>query len=86
MYNYSTLGLLFYNLHYLISFFFSQLVAKQKLGAIINREGISMKKFILPLCLFIFGLAIAHFFFGVDVEGLAEGFIDFLSDILDGPG
>jgi hypothetical protein len=44
-----------------------------------------MKKLILPLCVFIFGLAVAHFFFGVDVEGLAEGFIDFLSDILDGP-
>jgi len=44
-----------------------------------------MKKIILPLCVFILGLAVAKFFFGVDVEGLAEGFIDFLLDILDGP-
>lgn len=44
-----------------------------------------MKKFILPLCVFILGMAIAKFFFGVDVEGLAEGFVDFLLDLLDGP-
>ena len=44
-----------------------------------------MKKLILPLCVFILGMAVAKFFFGVDVEGLAEGFIDFLSDLLDGP-
>ena len=45
-----------------------------------------MKKIILPLSAFIIGLAVAQYFFGVDVEGLAEGFIDFLADILDGPG
>ena len=45
-----------------------------------------MKKIILPLCIVILGLAVAKFFFGVDVEGLTEGFIEFLTDILDGPG
>jgi hypothetical protein len=45
-----------------------------------------MKKVILPLSVFIIGLAVANYFFGVDVEGLAEGFIDFLADLLDGPG
>ena len=45
-----------------------------------------MKKFILPLVVAVLGLAVAKFFFGVDVEGLFEGFIDFLSDLLDGPG
>jgi len=44
-----------------------------------------MKKFILPLCVSIIALAVAKYFFGVDVEGLAEGFLDFLLDILDGP-
>jgi hypothetical protein len=32
------------------------------------------------------GLFIAYYFFGVDIEGLTEGFIDFLADLLDGPG
>lgn len=45
-----------------------------------------MKKIIPPLCVFILGLAVAKFFFGVDIEGLAEGCIDFLTDIFDGPG
>ena len=45
-----------------------------------------MKKYILPLGLFIAGLAIAHFFFGLDVEGLIEGTLDYLGDILNGPG
>ncbi len=45
-----------------------------------------MKKIILALCIFILGLAAAKIFFGVDVEGLFEGFIDFISGILDGPG
>jgi hypothetical protein len=45
-----------------------------------------MKKIILPLCVSILGLAVAKFFFGVDVEGLADGFVDFLADILNGPG
>ena len=45
-----------------------------------------MKKIILPLCIFSLGLAVAKFFFGVDIEGLAEGCFDFLTDILDGPG
>ena len=44
-----------------------------------------MKKFIFPLCIFILGLAVAKIFFDVDVEGLAEGFVDFLAELLDGP-
>lgn len=45
-----------------------------------------MKKIIWPIIIFILGLAAAQFFFGVDVEGLTDGFVDFLSDLLDGPG
>ena len=45
-----------------------------------------MKKFIFPLCVVILGLAAAKYFFDVDIEGLVEGFLDFLADILDGPG
>jgi len=45
-----------------------------------------MKKFMFPLIVFILGLAAAQYFFGVDIEGLAEGTIDFLAEILDGPG
>ena len=44
-----------------------------------------MKKIIFPLCIFILGLAVAKFFFGVDVEGLAEGFVDFLANLFGGP-
>lgn len=61
-------------------------LANQQLDVIVSREGIVMKKIIFPLSVLILGLAVAKFFFGVDVEGLAEGFIDFLSDILNGPG
>ncbi len=45
-----------------------------------------MKKILLPMCVVILGLAVAKYFFRVDIEGLAEGFIAFLSDIFDGPG
>lgn len=45
-----------------------------------------MKKFIVPIIIFACGLFIAYYFFGVDVEKLAEGFIEFLTDLLDGPG
>lgn len=45
-----------------------------------------MKKIIIPVTIAACGLFIAYYFFGVDVEGLTEGFIDFLSGILDGPG
>lgn len=45
-----------------------------------------MKKIIWPLILLAAGLAVAQFFFGVNVEELAEGFFDFLTGILDGPG
>jgi len=45
-----------------------------------------MKKTIIALIVFSIGLAIAQYFFDVDVEGLAEGTLDFLSEILDGPG
>lgn len=44
-----------------------------------------MKKLILPIIVFLLGLAVAQQFFGVNVTGLTEGFIDFLADILDGP-
>lgn len=45
-----------------------------------------MKKVILPVLVFIIGLAVAKIFFHVDIEGLAEGFFDFLKDLFDGPG
>ena len=45
-----------------------------------------MKKLIVPIIICAFGLFIAYYFFGVDIEGLTEGFIDFLTDLLDGPG
>ena len=45
-----------------------------------------MKKLVLPLCVFILGLAAAQLFFGVDVADLARGFWAFLADLLDGPG
>jgi hypothetical protein len=44
-----------------------------------------MKKFVLPICIFIGGLAIAQFFFGLDIEGLIEGTIEYLGEIIDGP-
>jgi hypothetical protein len=45
-----------------------------------------MKKIFMALCVFILGLTAAKMFFGVDVEGLFEGFFEFLADIFDGPG
>ena len=45
-----------------------------------------MKAITWPVILFALGLAIAHFFFDVDVERLLEGFAGFVADILDGPG
>jgi hypothetical protein len=45
-----------------------------------------MKKIIFPLCIVILGLAAAKYFFDVDIEGLTEGFLDFLAGILDGSG
>jgi len=51
-----------------------------------NQHGRSLlKKVILPLMVFILGLFIAKQFFGIDVEGLAEGFIDFLSNLFVKP-
>lgn len=44
-----------------------------------------MKKTIIALIVFSIGLAIAQYFFGVDIEGLAEGTLAFLAEILDGP-
>ena len=44
-----------------------------------------MKKTIIALIVFSIGLAVAQYFFDVDVEGLAEGTLTFLSEILDGP-
>lgn len=45
-----------------------------------------MKKLIVPIIVCAFGLFIAYYFFDVDIEGLTEGSIDFLAEILDGPG
>jgi len=45
-----------------------------------------MKKLIVPIIICVFALFIAYYFFGVDIEGLTEGTIDFLAEILDGPG
>lgn len=45
-----------------------------------------MKKIVLPLCLFIAGLAVANVFFGVDIKELADGFFDFLADLFGRPG
>ncbi len=44
----------------------------------------NMKKIALPVIVFVVGLVIAKLFFGVDVEGLTEGFLDFLGNILKG--
>ena len=40
-----------------------------------------MKKMILPAAVFILGLAIVHYFFGVDVPDLFRGFGKFLADL-----
>ena len=45
-----------------------------------------MKKTIIALIVFSIGLAVAQYFFDVDVEGLAEGMLSFLVEIFDGPG
>ncbi len=45
-----------------------------------------MKKTIWALIIFILGLAVAQYFFGVDVERLLEGTINFLTNIFKGPG
>lgn len=44
-----------------------------------------MKKIIIPGIIFICGLAIAKYFFDVDIEALFEGFMDFVAGVLDGP-
>lgn len=43
-----------------------------------------MRKIIFPLLAFAAGLLVADHFFGVDVEGLFEGFGNFVADILKG--
>lgn len=45
-----------------------------------------MKKLVVPVALCAFGLFIAYYFFGIDIESLTKGFIDFIAEILDGPG
>jgi len=40
-----------------------------------------MKKLLLPLTIFVLGLAIADVFFGVDVRELFQGFGQFLADL-----
>ena len=44
-----------------------------------------MKQTIVALIVFFLGLVIAQYFFGVDVEKLVEGSINFLTDIFTGP-
>lgn len=43
-----------------------------------------MKKLILPLIVFVLGLAVAQYFFDIDVEELFKGFGSFVADILKG--
>ena len=43
-----------------------------------------MKKIVLPIVIFVCGLVVAQFLFGVDIVGLTEGFIKFLGNILKG--
>lgn len=46
-----------------------------------------MKKLFLPFIFLVaIALLVAKFFFNIDVEGLFEGFLDFLGELLDGPG
>jgi len=45
-----------------------------------------MKTIVWPIIIFVAGLLIAHFLFGVDIERLAKGFFDFVSGILRGRG
>ena len=40
-----------------------------------------MKKLLLPLTVFVFGLFIAYYFFGIDVTDLFQGFGKFLKDL-----
>jgi hypothetical protein len=44
-----------------------------------------MKKLIWPLLAVTLALFIAHYVFNIDLEKLTKGFIDFVTDILDGP-
>ena len=60
-------------------------LVKQWHDDIVQLERILMKKTIIALIVFSIGLAVAQYFFDVDVEGLAEGTLTFLSEILDGP-
>jgi len=45
-----------------------------------------MKKLVLPLTVFVAGLLIAHYMFGVDIPEMFEGFGKFIADILKGGG
>ena len=60
-------------------------LVKQWHDDIVQLGRILMKKTIIALIVFSIGLAVAQYFFDVDVEGLAEGTLTFLSEILDGP-
>ena len=40
-----------------------------------------MKKMILPAAVFILGLSLAHYVFGIDVPELFRGFGQFLADL-----
>lgn len=45
-----------------------------------------MKVIAWPIILVIIGMVIAQYFFDIDIERLFEGFVDFITTILDGPG
>ena len=45
-----------------------------------------MKKYVIAFCVFIGGLAVSQYFFGLDIESLIEGTLDYLGEILYGPG
>jgi hypothetical protein len=47
---------------------------------LVCQEG-TMKKLLLPLAVFCLGLAIADYFFGVDIPGLFAGFGEFLKNL-----
>lgn len=49
-------------------------------------KDVAMKHIVLPLAAIIVGLAAAEYLFGIDIERLFEGFIDFLAKLFGGSG
>ncbi len=60
---------------------FSRQLAQLPAAVILIAEVLVMKKMLLPLSVFLLGLFIADFFFGVDVAKLAGGFGTMLADM-----